>query len=183
MVFAEDAVISALGKEFDDMGYSLAYHEALVRASKLTRPAATLKRNTAGGSSSSSAQAFIEDVLPKRKNASKASFADLVWEKWTDGLLYAKDPDTGSWFSPVEWAQHIYEEQQKTKRRKIEEPKTNEESRGAEEQKTPKNKIASTILGAKLPQPPSNPWAEGQGVWAEPAESDESDAELLWIQE
>ena len=38
MAFEEDAVIHALGKERDALGYSLAYHKALIEASIWTRP-------------------------------------------------------------------------------------------------------------------------------------------------
>ena len=102
MVFDENAIMDALGKKFDDLGYSLKYHKALMEASKQTRPESTFKRNM---------PSCVQEALPKRMRK-PMNFKDLFWEEWNDGKLYAMDPDTREYYSPDEWAQYKYLKQQ-----------------------------------------------------------------------
>ena len=104
MVFEEDGIIGALGKEFDAFWYSLQYHKALVEASNQTRPESTYKRNM---------PSFIHEALTKRRKKPN-DFKDLFGEMGDDGRLYAMDPDNLEYYSPDEWAQYKYEQQQKT---------------------------------------------------------------------
>ena len=102
MVFDENAIMDALGKKFDDLGYSLKYHKALMEASKQTRPESTFKRNM---------PSCVQEALPKRMRK-PINFKDLFWEEWNDGKLYAMDPDTREYYSLDEWAQYKYLKQQ-----------------------------------------------------------------------
>jgi hypothetical protein len=103
IVFDEEAIIYALGKEFDALGYSRSYHDALMEAAKQTRPESTHKRHM---------PSFVQEALPKRTKK-PTNFNDLVWEMWDD-KLFAMDPETGKYYSPDEWAHYKYEQQQKT---------------------------------------------------------------------
>ena len=85
MAFDEEAIIEAFGKEFEALGYSLSYHNALVEASKQTRPESTYKRNMPDADHGSKGNpTFVQEALPKRMKKPK-HFKDLSADPSTMG--------------------------------------------------------------------------------------------------
>ena len=55
---------------------------------------------------------FVQDALKPKRLKKSIDFKDLFWEKFGDCGLYAKDPETGYYYSPDAWAHWEFEQQQ-----------------------------------------------------------------------